>query len=52
MMHAGSNERIKVVIKSKTTTLETCNMLSKMAQACGLNLAIQYEKYKLKTGFK
>ena len=46
--HAGS---IATVIKSKTTGLETCNMLNKIAQTCGPNLATQYEKYKMQIGF-
>ena len=46
------DEIMEVVIKSKTTALETCNMLNKIAQACGQNLAVQYEKCKMKLGFK
>lgn len=48
----GHEEMIKVVVKSKTTAIETCNMLNKMAQACGLGLAIQFQKYKLMLGFR
>lgn len=48
----GSKETVQVVVKSKTTAIETCNMLNKMAQACGLNLAIQYQKFKMMLGFK
>ena len=46
--HAGS---IAAVIKSKTTGLETCNMLNKIAQTCTPNLATQYEIYKMQIGF-
>lgn len=41
-----------MVIKSKTTAVETCNMLNKMAQSCGQNLAIHYQKYKMVLGFE
>lgn len=43
---------LSVVVKSKTTAIETCNMLNKMAQECGLRLAVLYEKCKMKLGFK
>lgn len=45
-------ETLQVVVKSKATAFETCNMLNKIAQSCGLELAVQYQKYKLVLGFK
>ena len=48
----GSENAIQVVIKSKTTAVETCNMLNKMAQACGQALAIEYPKHKMMIGLK
>ena len=41
-----------VVIKSKPLDSETATMINKMAQACGLELAVQYERHKLDTGFR
>ena len=41
-----------MVVKSKPTDIEVCNMANKMAQACGLSLAVLYEKYKLNTDFR
>ena len=49
---SGKEESIEIVIKSKTTALETCNMLSKIASVCGLEVATEYEKYKLNTEFR
>ena len=51
-VHAGQEAADQVVVKSKTTAIETCNMLNRMAQACGLELAIHYQKYKMLLGFK
>ncbi len=48
----GSEEILQVVLKSKATALETCNMLNKMAQSCGLELAVEYQKHKMMLGFK
>ena len=48
----GSPGKLKVVLKSKPTDLETANMINKMAVGYGLALAIIYEKYKMETGFK
>lgn len=52
MLYVAEEQSLKIVIKSKTTCLETCNMISKIAHACGLTLATEYEKWKLNTGFK
>ena len=41
-----------VVIKSKPLDGETATMINKIAQACGLELAVQYERHKLDTGFR
>ena len=48
----GCKQLLQVVLKSKPTGIETCNMINKMAQGCGLNLAVLYEKHKAETGFK
>jgi hydroxymethylglutaryl-CoA reductase (NADPH) len=48
----GKSRQIPVVLKSKPTDIEVCNMVNKMAQACGLSLAIQYEKFKMNTDFR
>lgn len=48
----GYEETLQVVIKSKATALETCNMLNKIAQSCGLELAVEYQKHKMNLGFK
>lgn len=48
----GIEETQQVVLKSKATALETCNMLNKMAQSCGLELAVEYQKHKMVLGFK
>ena len=48
----GSIQVLPVVVKSKPLDTETCNMVNKMAQGCGLNLAILYEQNKNNTGFK
>jgi len=49
---AGSVVEWPVVIKSKPLDSETATMINKMAQACGLDLAVQYEKHKMETGFR
>ena len=41
-----------VVIKSKPLDSETATMINKMAQACGLDLAVEYERHKMETGFR
>ena len=43
---------MKVVIKSKPTDVETCNMINKMALGCGFTLASIYERNKAETGFR
>ena len=43
---------MKVVIKSKPTDIETCNMINKMALGCGFTLASIYERNKAETGFR
>ena len=48
----GAIQTLPVVVKSKPLDTETCNMVNKMAQGCGLNLAILYERNKSNTGFK
>jgi len=50
--HTGGTVEWPVVIKSKPLDSETAAMINKMAQACGLELAVQYERYKLETGFR
>lgn len=45
-------DTLQVVVKSKPTDIEVCNMINKIAQGCGLDLAIVYERYKTKTGFR
>ena len=52
VLTAGKSRQIPVVLKSKPTDIEVCNMVNKMAQACGLSLAIQYEKFKMNTDFR
>ena len=49
---AGKLEKLPLVLKSKPTDVEVCNMVNKMAQACGLSLAVQYEKHKMSTDFR
>ena len=39
-------------MKSKPTDTEVCNMVNKMAQACGLGLAVLYERHKMETDFR
>jgi len=41
-----------MVLKSKPTDNETGNMINKMAQGCGLTLAMVYERHKMDTGFR
>ena len=52
--HVCTGEMVEwpVVIKSKPLDSETATMINKMAQACGLELAVQYERHKLDTGFR
>ena len=50
--NAGKSRQTPVVLKSKPTDIEVCNMVNKMAQACGLSLAVQYEKFKMNTDFR
>ena len=51
-VHTGEMMEWPVVIKSKPLDSETATMINKMAQACGLELAVQYERHKLDTGFR
>lgn len=51
-LHTGEVVEWPVVIKSKPLDSETATMINKMAQACGLELAVQYERHKLDTGFR
>ena len=48
----GVIQTLPIVVKSKPLDTETCNMINKMAQGCGLNLAVLYERNKHNTGFK
>ncbi|KAL5476235.1 hypothetical protein EMCRGX_G026155 [Ephydatia muelleri] len=48
----GVQQTVKMVLKAKPTDVETCNMLNKIAQGCGLQLAVNYEKFKMQTGFR
>ena len=41
-----------VVIKSKALDSETYNLVNKMAQGCGLDLARLFEQHKRNTGFR
>ena len=43
---------VAMVMKSKATDVESCNLVNLLAQGCGLELACLYELFKLKTGFK
>ena len=45
-------KRKRIIVKTKATDLETCNMLNKIAQGCGGDLAEAYEFFKLQTGFQ
>jgi len=49
---AGSVVEWPVVIKSKPLDTEVVTTINKMAQACGSDLAVQYERYKMETGFR
>ena len=49
---AGNVVEWPVVIKSKPLDNETATMINKMAQACGLDLAVEYESHKMETGFR
>lgn len=49
---SGNEGSIQVVLKTKTTAMETCNIVNQMAQACGLKLATEYQKYKMDLGFR
>ena len=52
IIYIGEPVEWPVVIKSKPLDSETAAMINKMAQACGLELAVQYERHKLDTGFR
>ena len=52
LAYTGEVVEWPVVIKSKPLDSETATMINKMAQACGLELAVQYERHKLDTGFR
>ena len=47
----GEEKTLRLVMKSKATDKEVCNMANKVAQGCGLALASHYEYYKMRTGF-
>ena len=49
---SDSIQTLSVMLKSKPLDTETCNMVNKMAQGCGLDLATLYEQNKHNTGFK
>ena len=49
---AGSVVEWPVVIKSKPLDREIATVINKMAQACGSDLAVQYERHKMETGFR
>ena len=49
---AGDKENLPVVIKSKALDSETYNLVNKMAQGCGLDLARLFEQHKRNTGFR
>lgn len=48
----GVSQVLPVVMKSKPTDMEVCNMLNKIAQGCGLKLAVLYDKFKMDTDFR
>eukprot|EP00117_Sycon_ciliatum_P041606 scpid17540/ scgid30401/ 3-hydroxy-3-methylglutaryl-coenzyme A reductase len=50
--NGGETRTIPMVMKSKSTDRETCNVLNRLAQACGLELAQQYESFKMDLGFR
>ena len=50
--HTGGKEKLPVVIKSKALDSETYNLVNKMAQGCGLDLARLFEQHKRNTGFR
>ena len=52
MTCTGTTVEWPVVIKSKPLDSETAAMLNKIAQGCGLELAVQYERHKMETGFR
>jgi len=49
---AGSVVEWPVVIKSKPLDSEITTMINNMAQLHGSDLAVQYEKHKMETGFR
>lgn len=51
-MYIGVTVSLPVVMKSKPTDTEVCNMVNKLAQGCGLKLALAYEKFKMDTDFR
>lgn len=48
----GVSQVLPVVMKCKPTDVEVCNMLNKIAQGCGLQLAVLYDKFKMDTDFR
>ncbi len=48
----GTTKSIKVVIKSKPTSIELCNVLNKIAQDCGSIVASTYGINKSLTGLR
>lgn len=51
LLCVGGKEEVRVVIKSKALDSETYNLVNKMAQGCGLDLAQLFEQHKRNTGF-
>jgi len=49
---AGRVVEWPVVIKSKPLDSEVATIINKMAQASGSDLAVQYERHKMETGFR
>ena len=43
---------LSIVIKSKQTDVETCNLINKMAVGCGFELATLYERHKMDIGLR
>ena len=48
----GDERELPVVIKAKALDSETYNIVNKMAQGCGLQVAGLFENFKSEVGFK
>ena len=43
---------LNIVVKSKQTDVETCNLINRMATGCNLELATLYEQHKMETDLR